>query len=142
MKQKVLLVDAIINYILGILLIIYPTKLIRFIGIPEATHPFYRSVLGAVLCGIALALIIEYQRASCGAVGLGLAGAVVINICGALILAVLLLRGSLLMPFQGHFFLWMLVVLLVGISLVELLLSAKQRAKDAVRPEENTNVEE
>jgi hypothetical protein len=142
MKQKVLLVDAIINYILGILLIIYPTQLIRFLGIPEATHPFYPSVLGAVLCGIGLALIIEYQRTPSGAVGLGLAGAVAINICGALILAVLLLRGSLFMPVQGHLFLWLLVVVLVGISLVELLMYAKRRTKDAVKPEENTYVEE
>jgi hypothetical protein len=128
-KHKVLLIDAIINYILGILLIIYPVQLIRFLGIPEATNPFYPSILGAVLCGIGVALIIEYQRAPSGAVGLGLAGAVAINICAALIIAILLVRGSLLLPVQGYLFLWLLVVVLVVISLVELFTFAKRRQK-------------
>jgi len=110
MKHMVLIIDAIINFVLGIVLIVYPVQLIRFLGVPEAMSPFYPSLLGAVLCGIALALVIEYYRSPTGLVGLGLGGAVVINICGAFMFIVLMVRHALHMPFQGYIFLWILVV--------------------------------
>lgn len=127
MKHTVLVIDAIINFVLGIVLIIYPVSIIRFLGIPEAVSPFYPNLLGAVLCGIALALVIEYFRSPTGLVGLGLGGAIVINICGACILIIMMLRHSLHMPLQGHLFLWILVITLVVISAIELIVYANQK---------------
>lgn len=131
MKHLVLIIDAIINFVLGIFLIIYPIQLIRFLGIPEAISPFYPSVLGAVLCGIALALVIEYYRSPAGLVGLGLGGAVVINICGAFILIVMMVRHAVHMPFQGYLFLWILVVVLIFVSVIELIVYTNRKAARA-----------
>ena len=128
MKHMVLIIDAIINFVLGIVLIVYPIQLIRFLGIPEAMSPFYPSLLGAVLCGIALALVIEYYRSPTGLVGLGLGGAVVINICGAFILIVMMVRHAVHMPLQGHLFLWILVVVLIFISAIELVVYTNAKA--------------
>lgn len=128
MKHLVLIIDAIINFVLGIFLIIYPIQLIRFLGIPEAISPFYPSVLGAVLCGIALALVIEYYRSPAG---LGLGGAVVINICGAFILIVMMVRHAVHMPFQGYLFLWILVVVLIFVSVIELIVYTNRKAARA-----------
>ncbi|KPK73324.1 hypothetical protein AMJ87_02025 [candidate division WOR_3 bacterium SM23_60] len=128
MRHIVLIIDAIINFVLGIVLIVYPIQFIRFLGIPEATNPFYPSLLGAVLCGIALALIIEYYRSPAGLVGLGLGGAVVINICGACILIIMMVRHLVHLPLQGYFFLWILVVALIFLSAVELVVYANQKA--------------
>jgi hypothetical protein len=124
----VLIVDAIINFVLGIVLIVYPIQLIRVLGIPEAVGPFYPSLLGAVLCGIALALVVEYYRSPAGLVGLGIGGAVFINMCAAFMLVVMMVRHRLDMPFQGYLFLWILVVVLVFISAIELVVYANRKA--------------
>ena len=94
------------------------------LGIPNAEPSFYPSILGAVLFGIGLALLIQKRRGG----GLGLPGAVVINLCGALALAGWLVFGSLSLPTRGLLLLWGLVVLLVGISTVELVANGKRNA--------------
>jgi hypothetical protein len=53
-------------------------------------------------------------------VGLGLGGAVAINLSGGLALIFWLIFGDLNIPFRGHFFLWSLAIILVGISLIEI----------------------
>jgi hypothetical protein len=50
---------------------------------------------------------------------LGLGGAIAINLCGGLVLAVWLLSNKLSLPLRGQIFLWSLVMLLVGISVLE-----------------------
>lgn len=115
--KTLLIADAIINLALGILLVIFPRHLVAALGIPGAEVAFYPGILGAVLVGIGIALIIERIR---GSSGLGLAGAVTINLCGGLVLAAWLLFGSLDLPVRGLVFLWALVAVLVGISTLEL----------------------
>jgi hypothetical protein len=53
--------------------------------------------------------------------GIGLGGAIAINLCGGLVLAAWMLFGGLSLPLRGSVFLWTLVVLLVTISLAELI---------------------
>jgi hypothetical protein len=137
MKHKILLVDASINFILGILLITYPIKLIQLLGIPQAVTPFYSSVLGAVLCGIALALVIEYFRTPSGLGGLALGGAVAINICAAFIIVVLLVRHVLYIPWQGYIVLWILVVVLVIVSMVELIAQIQKKSAGVDQTDKN-----
>lgn len=111
-----LLVDAVINLVLGVLLIVFPGWLILLLGIPSAEPAFYPGILGGVLFGIGIALVVQYFR---GNGGLGLEGAISINLCGGVVLAGWLVFGQLDLPFRGQAFLWSLVVLLVGISSFE-----------------------
>ena len=111
--------DAAINLILGILLMAFPAKLVKVLGIPMADLSFYPAILGGVLFGIGLALLVECYRRTNRFIGLGLAGAVLINLCGGFVLAFWLLWGQLNLPVRGLIFLWTLVVLLIGLSLLE-----------------------
>ena len=115
----VLLIDAIINLILGVLLVVFPKSIVEALGIPGTESRFYPSILGAVLTGIGIALLLEWQRRERRLVGLGLGGAVAINVLGGLCLVGWLLFGDLEIPVRGQYFLWLLVVLLVGISAIE-----------------------
>jgi hypothetical protein len=53
-------------------------------------------------------------------VGLGLSGAIIVNLYGALILAALLVREDLHIPLRGYAVLWGLVLLLIAVSGAEL----------------------
>ena len=117
--SKLLIVDSIINLALGVLLIVFPATVVEALGLPMAEDGFYRSVLGGVLVGIGVALLVEYVRLG-KLVGLGLCGAVCINLCDAAVLAAWLIFGNLSIPARGHIVLWSLVAVLVGISTVEL----------------------
>jgi hypothetical protein len=114
---NLLVVDAGINLVLGILLVAFPQGLVSALGIPDAAQGFYPNILGAVLFGIGIALLIERTR---GSSGLGLAGAASINLCGGLVLTGWLLFGSLALPLRGSLLLWGLALVLVVLSSVEL----------------------
>jgi hypothetical protein len=116
-----LFVDAIINVALGVLLLLFTEDLVNFFGVPPSEQTFYPNMLGAVLFGIGLALLIECFRKPQGLIGLGLGGAVAINLCGGLVLAAWLIFGGLDLPLRGLVFLWSLVAVLVGISAFELI---------------------
>lgn len=115
-----LLTDAIINLILGIVLLFYSNPVVRFFGLPQTNNSFYPTILGAVLFGIGVALIIEYKGLK-NIDGLGLGGAISINLIGGIVLFIWLIWGNLSMPIHGLIILWILALLLVGISLVEIL---------------------
>jgi hypothetical protein len=111
---------------LGILCILYPF-VAKTIGVPIVENSFYPTILGAVLIGIGIALTIECYRKQGGMVGLGLGGAVAINLPGELVLILLwLIFGNLNISLRGHLFLWSLAVILVGISLNELFICLKE----------------
>lgn len=119
-RSTLLILDALLNLALGLLLIIFPPALVEWLGIPETTSAFYPNLLGAVLFGIGIALLLERYGVDRGIRGLGLAGAVSINLCGALVLAGWLLFGNMALPVRGYVFLWLIVGILVVISLVEI----------------------
>jgi hypothetical protein len=124
MKTRIILfIDSIINLALGILLLIFTPGIVKFLGVPSANLNFYPNILGAVLLGIGIALLVEVFKKKEIHIGLGLWGAVSINICGGIVLALWLIFGKLNLPLRGVIFLWILVVILVGISLLELIIS-------------------
>jgi hypothetical protein len=123
-ERFLLLIDAIINLLIGVLLIFFPSSLVDALGAPKATSAFYPSILGAILFGIGIALLVQRNIGG----GLGLYGAISINICGGIVLGIWLLFGDLELPLRGLVFLWALVVVLVGISAIEIL--ASRRRKD------------
>jgi hypothetical protein len=124
-RSVILLIDAIINLILGMLLLIFPAPLAEALGVPQTDTRFYPSILGAVLFGIGIALLIEWRRKPSKLMGLGLGGAIAINICGGVVLAGWLLIGGLNIPLRGNIFLWTLVAILVGISSIELVVVSR-----------------
>ena len=120
MHKSILLADALVNLLVGCILVLYPTGLGGVIGIPFVNNPFYPVILGAVLIGIGIALLIERTWRSPKLVGLGIGGAVSINLCGSLALLIFLVFGNLQIPLRGHIILWILAAVVFGISLLEL----------------------
>lgn len=127
-SRTLLTVDSVINLVLGVLLVAFPARIVSTLGVPAAELAFYPSILGGVLFGIGIALLIERHR---GSSGLGLAGAISINLCGGLVLAGWLLFGGLSLPLRGRVFLWGLVAVLVGISSFELFLQTNKDQEPA-----------
>ena len=123
----VLLVDAMVNFFLGMLLVVFPAEIFEFIGLPLTDHAFYPTILGAVLIGMAIALILEFNRKPAGMVGLGLGGAIAINLCAAFVLCFWLLNGKLAVSISGYIILWILVIILVLISAFEISVFRKKK---------------
>ena len=120
MRKKMLAVDGIINLVLGVSLMVFPSDLIRALGIPGGESAFYANILGGVLFGVGIALVIESFRPPLRAVGLGLAGAVSINLSGSIVLALWLASGRLSLSTLGTLVGWSLVIVVVGLSLIEI----------------------
>ena len=119
-QKKLLIIDGIVNLILGVLLLLFPIGMAHLFGVPIPDSNFYPTILGAVLFGIGIALLFEAHGESGGVRGLGLAGAIAINFCGAGILSLGLLFTPLDLPLRGHIVLWMIAVVVLGIGLIEL----------------------
>jgi len=116
--KLLLAIDAIINYFLGIVLLLFSDRIVELFGLPSSDTKFYPTILGAVLFGIGIALTIEYKRKS-DFIGLGLGGAISINLTGGLVLFLWLISGNLAIPIQGKIILWILDFVLIVISSYE-----------------------
>ena len=113
--RALLLVDAIANLVLGALLLGFPLGLGESLGLPKAATGFYPSILGAVIFGIGISLL--FARA--GRPGLGIDGAIAINLIGAGVLVVWLLTQPLDIPTRGVVTLWIVAGVVLAIGLVE-----------------------
>ena len=121
-KQKTLLIiDGIVNLVLGLLLLLFPLGIAEQLGVPVSDLDFYPTILGAVIFGIGIALLIEAYGASRGVRGLGLGGAIAINMCGATALLVWLVVSPLGIPMRGYIVLWSIAIIVLLIGLAELL---------------------
>ncbi len=118
--KTLLIVDASINLALGILLLAFPAGLPGLLGLPIPTTFFYTSILGAVLFGIGLALLIERFSSMDSITGLGLAGAIIINLCGGSALLLWLLINRSGPSGIGGLLLWAIALLVIGTGVVEL----------------------
>jgi len=119
--KSLLLIDAIVNLLLGILLLLFPTGIATLLGMPPTNTNFYAGILGAVLFGIGLALLMECYGAPQHIRGLGLEGAIAINFCeaGALFLWLLLVPFDI--PVHGKIILWVVAIGVIAIGVVELI---------------------
>jgi hypothetical protein len=121
MKEPVLLfLNAIFYFALGFLLLLFPFGLVGALGAALPGVTFYASMLGAVLLGIGLALMLERSRGILGLPGLGINGAILINISCAITLALWLFYRSLNLLQIGYILLWGLAAMLVTITLAEI----------------------
>jgi hypothetical protein len=126
MKARLLELDGIGNVVLGLALVIIPREVSQFLGLAPTGGTLYAVVLGAVFVGIGVALFVHRFRPSAG--GLGLAGATSINLVFGVALAGWLVFGEVNLLARGALILWVSVVLLFGISLVEILAMGRGRA--------------
>jgi len=120
-SKTLIIIDGIVNLLLGILLLLFPTGIIDLLGLPETNSNFYPSILGAVLFGIGLALFSEVFGFTKNFRGLGLGGAILINLMGSIVLIIWLLFGSLSIPLKGQIILWSVGVVVFLIGLVEII---------------------
>jgi hypothetical protein len=122
MSKRVLLgIDGAVNILLGVLLLLYPAGMLELLGLPPVAHHFYTTILGAVIFGIGVALLIELLWGARGVRGLGLAGAIAINLCGGGVLLGWLLLRPFELSLRGHVVLWVVAVVVLGIGIVELI---------------------
>lgn len=118
---KILLAaDAVINLLLGTLLIFFPTGILDLFGLPQTNTYFYSSILGGVIFGIGIALSLECWGPA-EIHGLGLTGAIAINLSGGCTLLYWLTLGKLDLTVKGQITLWIVVMIVIGIGLIELL---------------------
>ena len=120
-NEILLLIDGIINLLLGFVLLLFPFGIAKFIGIPESKSSFYPTILGAVIFGIGLSLIIERYGYKSQIRGLGLAGAITINLCGSFILIVWLIIDPFNIPLRGYIILWSLALLVLVVGITEII---------------------
>jgi hypothetical protein len=121
MEKMLLRIDGIINLSLGLLLLIFPRGMVNALGLPVPSTDFYVNLFGGVLVGISLALFLQGSLEGRGVTGLGIQGAVVINLCGAGVLLAWLLSGKLDLPKKGGWFLWGIVIVVFMIAVGEIL---------------------
>ena len=116
-----LLIDGIVNLILGLLLLLFPLGVAETLGVPQAESNFYPTILGGVIFGIGIALLLEAYGEKRKIRGLGIGGAIVINFCGAGILVLWLIFEPLALPLRGIITLWIVAVVVLGLGLLETL---------------------
>jgi hypothetical protein len=119
-RNPLLVVDGTVNLVLGILLLFFPAQLIVAFDLPEVKTFFYVNICGGVLFGIGAALLLERFGKRVKARGLGIGGAIFINLCGASVLVLWLLFGNLHLSLIGSLFLWGIAVAVLGVALAEL----------------------
>ena len=125
MHRALLIVDSIVNLALGALLVWYPGWLSSALGLPEVATTLYPTVLGGVLIGIGVALIIAAR----GGEGLGIDGAIAINLCGAGIVAAWLLTAPESISPRARVTLWAIAWLVIAIGALEFLHRRSERPR-------------
>lgn len=116
--QQLLWIETLLKLSGGIVLIAMPRLAIKLLGLPFGDNAFWPRLLGGVLIGLAGAFYME--GAVAGSKGLGLGGAILINLAAAGAVAghIVLNRSS--GASRGRLILWLLVALLFLLSLIEI----------------------
>jgi len=81
---------------------------------------FYPTILGGVIFGIGIALFVERYGFKNEIRGLGLGGAIAINICGALVLLIWLIINPFDLPLRGYIILWSISIIVLFVGIVEI----------------------
>ena len=115
--QQLLWLETLLKLVPGLLLALAPLTTLRILGLPRPDTGFWPRLTGALLVGIAGALVIEGTHSGHG---LGLAGAIVINLSGASVLATLLVLERGPTSTRGRSVVWALTCTLVILSVFEI----------------------
>jgi hypothetical protein len=119
--KKLLVIDGIVNLLLSVLLLLFPFGIARILGVPIPDTHFYPTLLGAVLLWVGIALLMDVYGQPRGIRGLGIAGAISINFCGAVVLTLWLIFAPLGLPLRGYVVLWAIAIVVFAIGFVELM---------------------
>ena len=119
-SNLLLLIDGIVNLLLGMLLLLFPFGVAQIFGVPQGDGNFYPTILGAVIFGIGIALLIDVYGKPRGTHGLGLPGAIAINFCGAGVLTIWLIMVPFNIPLRGHIVLWTIALVVLALGFIEL----------------------
>ena len=125
-EELVLTIDGAVNLALGVVLAIWPKEFARLVGAPIPSSSFYASLLGGVLIGIGLALLLQRFWGRSHVTGLGIEGAIAVNVCGAVVLMIWLISGGLSIATRGLVFLWAVAILVLGIGVSEIVIRARK----------------
>jgi hypothetical protein len=115
--QQLLWLETLLKLVPGVLLTLAPLTALRVLGLPRPDTGFWPRLCGALLLGISGALFLEGTSRGHG---LDLAGVIVINLCGAAVLATLLILEAGPASRRGRATVWLIVCLLVIASVVEI----------------------
>jgi hypothetical protein len=115
--QQLLWIETLLKLVPGLLLVLAPLTTLRVLGLPRPDTGFWPRLTGALLVGMAGALFVEGAQSGRG---LGLAGAIIINLCGATVLAILLVLDRGPASTRGRVVVWALTCTLVVLSVVEI----------------------
>ena len=116
MAQQLLWIELLLKGSAGPGLLIVPLTVSRLLGLPVPGSGFWPRLAGALLLGLAAAILVEGR----GGRGLGLAGLMVINVVAAGALACLLVLRGAATTGRGKMGLWVLAVTLLLLALLEL----------------------
>jgi hypothetical protein len=116
--QQLLFLEAVTKGVLGLVLMIAPSAIIRVLGLPAVLSGFWPRLFGATLFGIAGANLIEGTLLASR--GLGLAGSLAINFAIAAMLTMQLSLNAAATTVRGKVLLWVLVACLYVLILVEI----------------------
>lgn len=124
MERKIellLMIDGIINILLGILLLLFPIGVSDILGVPGSNLHFYPTILGGVILGIGIGLIVERYGYKNKIRGLGLGGAIAINLCGAFVLIIWLIIDPFTLPIRGYVILWSIAIIVLFLGIMEII---------------------
>lgn len=117
--QQLLWLETLIKFFPGLFLTLAPATTLRLLGLPRSDSAFWPRICGVLLVGVAAAVFLEGMSIGHG---LGAAGLVVINLCGASVLATMLVLERGPASVRGRVAVWLAVCLLVTMSLIEIAL--------------------
>jgi hypothetical protein len=115
--QQLLWLETLLKFFPGVMLALAPMTTVRAFGLPRPDSGFWPRMCGALLIGVAGALFLEGTATGHG---LGLAGVVILNICGAALLAAMLVLERGPTSIRGRTAVWLTVCALVALSIVEI----------------------
>lgn len=116
--HQVIAADIALKLVAGLALLVAPVALARICGLPHGNSGLWPRLLGAVLLGLAGAMYAEVRLDT--ARGLGIVGAIIVNLSAV---AVLLALAALVRPpaRRGAAVLWGAALLLLLVSLAQIL---------------------
>lgn len=118
MLRELLLTEIVLKLSVGALLALFPRTLAQVLGLHRGAETFWPRLVGVLLVGIAAATSLEQIGASQN--GLGLAGHVVLNLLGALMLFALLVLGRAAPTRRGRILVGLTAALLSLLAMIEL----------------------
>lgn len=116
--QQLLWIETLVKLAPGLALLLAPGWTARALGLPRDPTGFWPRLLGGTLVGLAAGFVLEGWIGNVH--GIGLAGALAVNLAAAGTIAGLLILGKAAPSRRGRILLWLAVALLVLLALLEL----------------------